>query len=264
MGTAEERPQAKPPWVTPTSTAHPSHPHTLDHTPTIIANQANQPQSRTPTAPTPNLHCSIQPQISKLPQQKSTYAPTSELKQRFKDSLELLYALVLQSGQEKGSALAPNTARSPTEAPPQRPTFPCPTKRTAAARFQRRLLQKRQSPPKAHTQSPPSIPNTSTSPTSRPDTVPRHRLQPTDHPQCWIALHKNASPNPSKRRSKYHLLPSSTQKINTSSDNRHPPSPSPKTPSKPLPEAHHTPTRSTAQSPQAHYSRDQTWTHQPR
>eukprot|EP00957_Ditylum_brightwellii_P046601 3535276-Ditylum_brightwellii.AAC.1 len=74
------------------------------------ANHANQSKSLTPTAPTPNLQSLIQLQISKLPQYKSTYAPTTELKQHFKDSLEMLYALVLQPGQEKGSALAPNTA----------------------------------------------------------------------------------------------------------------------------------------------------------
>eukprot|EP00957_Ditylum_brightwellii_P189653 14436483-Ditylum_brightwellii.AAC.1 len=81
MRAAEECPPAKPPWVTSASTAHPTYSQTLDHTTTVNANHANQSKSLTPTAPTPNLQSSIQPQISKLPQYKSTYAPTTELKQ---------------------------------------------------------------------------------------------------------------------------------------------------------------------------------------
>eukprot|EP00957_Ditylum_brightwellii_P046729 3546268-Ditylum_brightwellii.AAC.1 len=66
MRSAKERPPAKPPWSTPTSTAHPSHSHPLNHTPTITANQEKQTKRLTSTAPPPNLHCSIQPQASKL------------------------------------------------------------------------------------------------------------------------------------------------------------------------------------------------------
>eukprot|EP00957_Ditylum_brightwellii_P139953 10664603-Ditylum_brightwellii.AAC.1 len=53
MRAAEEHPPAKPPWSTPTSTAHPLHSHPLDHTPTITANQENQRKRLTSTAPPP-------------------------------------------------------------------------------------------------------------------------------------------------------------------------------------------------------------------
>eukprot|EP00957_Ditylum_brightwellii_P024895 1882352-Ditylum_brightwellii.AAC.1 len=145
MRAAKERPPAKPPWSTPTSTAHPLHPHPHNHTPTITTNQENQTKRLTLTAPPPNLHCLIQPQASKLLRYKSMYAHPSELQQQTQANtshpiitfwhlllvlldlhatlycfnyvlIKLLYfAAVLQSGQEEGSALVPNTARLPTE-----------------------------------------------------------------------------------------------------------------------------------------------------
>eukprot|EP00957_Ditylum_brightwellii_P055057 4173241-Ditylum_brightwellii.AAC.1 len=95
----------------------------------------------------------------------------------------LYYTAVLQSGQEKGSALAPNTARLPPEAPPQQPTLPCPTKHTATSRFQKRLLRQRQSPPKANAKPPSSDSKTLPLKTSQPVTVPKHSLQTPNHPQ---------------------------------------------------------------------------------
>eukprot|EP00957_Ditylum_brightwellii_P136088 10378843-Ditylum_brightwellii.AAC.1 len=176
MRAADERPPAKPPWATTTSTAQPLPSHPLNHTPTITDNEENQTKRHASTALPPKLHSSIHHPKTQIIQYKPTYAHPSELQQKTQAHTSHLlitfwHLLMLQSGQKGGSALAPITAATPTDTPMQRLTTPCSTKRTAAAQFQQRLLCKRQSSPKAHLIFPIPSSLTSSSTTSKPITI---------------------------------------------------------------------------------------------